>query len=228
MDQRKQKDLARERFTTTAEVFGSYAVRHRAELAERLARVVKAGSKDRALDLACGPGTLALRFAWHVRWICGLDLTPAMLERARRSAVAERFANLDFAVADAHALHFPDEALEIAVTSFSLHHMSDPARVVGEMSRVVKRGGRVGIVDIRASENPKVAETAHRIERMRDNSHTRSLPRSEFERIFAANGLRILAVEPRQEHRDFDSWMHVAGGSAPERCCKLGAQFSSF
>ena len=134
-----------------------------------------------------------------------------MLERTRRSAAEEKIENLDFAVADAHALPFSDGVLDIAVTSFSLHHMPDPARVIGEMSRIVKRGGRVGVIDIRAPEDSKIAECANRIERIRDSSHTRSVPQSEFEKMFAASGLRIHTIEQSEDFRDFDSWMHVAG-----------------
>lgn len=87
---RQQKNLIRDRFTSTAEVFGDYAVAHRVREAELLASMVQASPGDRAIDLACGPGTLALRFAPHVRWICGLDLTPAMLVRADDSAGLHR------------------------------------------------------------------------------------------------------------------------------------------
>jgi ubiquinone/menaquinone biosynthesis C-methylase UbiE len=216
-DDKRQKHLVREQFTRTAEVFGDFAVATRAGDAEHLARVVGAKSADCAVDLACGPGTLALRFARHVRWICGLDLTPAILARARRSAEAEALANLDFALGDAHALPFADGALDIAVTSYSLHHMPDPARVIGEMARVVKRGGRIGVIDIRASEDPQVAAMSNRIERLRDASHTRSLPKSEFEAIFAAHGLRILAEETREHDRAFRHWMLVAGWKPGDR-----------
>src|SRR5271155_4508611 len=142
------KAFVRERFTKTAEVFGDYAVAHRVTEAETLARMVSANENDRAVDLACGPGTPALRFARHVRWICGLDLTPAILERARRSALADGLANLDFAIGDAQSLPFADGSLDLAVTSYSLHHFPDAARTIGEMARVVRRGGRVGILDI--------------------------------------------------------------------------------
>src|SRR5580704_15079198 len=208
---RRQKDLVRQQFTRTADVFGGYAVDHRAQLAESLAVAVKAGSSDRAADIACGPGTLVLRFARRVRWICGLDLTPAMLDRAGHSAVVHGLTNLDLAVGDAQTLPFADAKLDIAVTSYSLHHMPDPARVIREMARVVRRGGRVGIIDIRAPENPKITARANRIERIRDNSHTRSISLSEFERIFGESGLRATAIESLEEPRDFDNWMHVAG-----------------
>ncbi|MFZ0882060.1 MAG: methyltransferase domain-containing protein [Candidatus Acidiferrales bacterium] len=206
------KALVRDRFTKTAEVFGDYAVTERVAEAELLARLVNAGPEDLAVDLAAGPGTLALRFAKHVRWICALDLTPAILARARHKAAAEglleKFA---FALGDAQALPFADGSLDLAVTSYSLHHISDPARVIREMSRVVKHGGRVGVIDIAAPEDPKIRALNHRIEYIRDNSHSRSLTQPEFAAMFSAAGLRITATERREHPRIFAHWMHVAG-----------------
>ena len=214
---RQQKERVREQFTRTAEVFGDYAVAHRLGDAERLARLVRASATESALDVACGPGTLALRFSRHVRSICGLDLTPAILERARLSAAAERLDNVCFTLGDAQALPFADGSLDIAVTSYSLHHMADPAGVIREMARVVGPGGRVGVIDIRVSEDAQVAQLSNRIERIRDASHIRTLARSEFGAIFAAAGLRVFASEIRREPRQFDNWMHVAGWHRGDR-----------
>ena len=211
------KALVRERFTRTAEVFGDYAVAHRVSEAELLARMLSAGPNDRAVDLACGPGTLALRFARHVQWICAFDLTPAILVRARSSAKKDGLANLVCALGDAQALPFGDGSLDLAVTSYSLHHISDPAKVLREMARVVKPGGRVGVLDIVVPEDPKVRELNHRIEYIRDNSHARSLARSDFDRIFDAAGLRVIATEVHGHPRTFDHWMHVAGWRKTDR-----------
>ncbi|MGB9067037.1 MAG: methyltransferase domain-containing protein [Candidatus Acidiferrales bacterium] len=207
----QQKDLVREQFTRTAQVFGDYAVASRVGEAERLARMVRAGPADRAVDLACGPGTLALRLARHVRWICGLDLTPAILERARRTAAAEGLANLEFAIGDAQSLPFPDASVDIAVTSYSVHHFPDPACTIGEMARVVRPGGRVGILDIVLPDDPAISALNTRIEKLRDASHTRTLSREEFESHFAAQGLRTLETGVEENSRSFDHWMLVAG-----------------
>jgi ubiquinone/menaquinone biosynthesis C-methylase UbiE len=211
MNGKQQQDIVRERFTRTAEVFGDFAVTNRVAEAELLARLVKAGGNDRAVDLACGPGTLALRFARHVRWMCGLDLTPAILQRARGKAAEANLDNLIFALGDAQSLPFGSASLDLAVTSYSLHHIPDPASVIREMARVVKRGGRVGVLDIRAPEDPKTREINNRIEQLRDPSHTRSIPRSEFEALFASHGLRVTSIEIEEHPRSFDHWLLVAG-----------------
>jgi ubiquinone/menaquinone biosynthesis C-methylase UbiE len=211
------KASVRERFTRTAEVFGDYAIEHRVAEAELLARMVSAGPNDRAIDLACGPGTLALRFARHVKWVCGLDFTPAILALTRTNAIKQDLANLFCVLGDAQALPFGDGSLDIAVTSFSLHHISDPAKVLHEMARIVGSGGRVGVLDILAPEDPKIRELNHRIEKTRDESHVRSLARSDYDRIFAAAGLRICADEVRGHPRTFNHWMHVAGWKRTDR-----------
>jgi ubiquinone/menaquinone biosynthesis C-methylase UbiE len=207
----QQKELVREHFTRTAQIFGDYAIATRVAEAERLAQMVRATSADRGVDLAAGPGTLALRFARHLRWICALDLTPAILARARNSAAEQGLRNVAFALGDAQAVPFADGSLDIAVTSYSLHHMSDAGRVIAEMARVVRRGGRVGVLDIFVPEDPRVAELNNRIERIRDASHTRTLGQSEFDALFAKHGLRVIDTCVEAQARPFDHWMLVAG-----------------
>ena len=106
---------------------------------------------------------------------------------------------------------FPDGSLDLALTSYALHHVPDAARVIGEMSRVLKRGGRAGSIDIYAPEEAERAEMHDRIERVRDPSHTRTLTRSEFAKVYAANGLRIIETRVEEHAVPFDQWMNTAG-----------------
>jgi ubiquinone/menaquinone biosynthesis C-methylase UbiE len=171
MKDREQVELVRDRFTRTAKVFGDFAVKERVREAELLMKLTRAGRGDRAIDLACGPGTLALRFARHVRWVAGLDFTPAILGRARKSAEAEGLRNLFVVMGDARQLPFADGSIDVAVTSYSLHHILDPQRVVEEMARVLGRGGRAGVLDMIVPEEPEAARLRNRIEIARDPSH---------------------------------------------------------
>jgi ubiquinone/menaquinone biosynthesis C-methylase UbiE len=210
-NEKQNRAVVEERFTATAKVFGDYAVTERARLANRLAEMVGAKQTDTAVDLATGPGTLALPFARRVKWVVAVDLTPAMLERARESARKDGLANLEFLRADAQELPIASQSLDLAVTSYSLHHVPDQARMVREMARVVKPGGRVGMIDIVVPDTPGASEAANEIEMARDNSHTRSLTRKEFAALVDQAGLRTIAVDFDELGRSFDHWLHVAG-----------------
>lgn len=211
----RQAELVRDRFTRTAQVFGDFAVKERAREAELLARLARINAKDRAIDLACGPGTLALRFAKHVRWIAGIDFTPAILSRARASAEAEGICNLFVVLGDARKLPLADASVDVAVTSYSLHHILDPRRVIDEMARVLVRGGRAGVLDMIVPEDPAAADVRNSIELARDPSHARAMPLSELAAMFRASGLRVVASQEDSRPRSFDHWLSVAG-------CKRG------
>jgi ubiquinone/menaquinone biosynthesis C-methylase UbiE len=211
VNQNRQKEIVRDRFTRTAEVFGAAVMQTRAVEAEILAEMVAAKKSDWAVDVACGTGALAVAFAPHVRWILGLDLTPAMLAVAQRTASDLKIRNVTFALGNAEEIPFPDESLDLALSSYALHHVPEPARVIREMSRVLKRGGRAGIIDIFTLEDPRSAEMHDRIERVRDPSHVRTLARSEFASLFGANRLRITGTHVEEHAVAFDQWMHNAG-----------------
>ncbi|MFY9731850.1 MAG: methyltransferase domain-containing protein [Candidatus Acidiferrales bacterium] len=211
LNQQQQRELVRDRFTRTAEVFGNAVMQTRTVEAEILAEMVAAKKSDCAVDLASGTGALALAFARHVRWIIGLDLTPAMLAVAQRAAREAEAHNVAFAIGNAVDVPFPDESLDLALSSYALHHVPEPGRVICEMSRVLKRGGRAGIIDIFAQEDPRSAEMHDRIERVRDPSHVRTLAQSEFASLFAAHHLRITGTHVEEHPATFDQWMHNAG-----------------
>jgi ubiquinone/menaquinone biosynthesis C-methylase UbiE len=211
LNQNQQQELVRDRFTRTAEVFADAVMQTRAAQAEILAHMVSAKKSDCAVDLACGTGALAVAFARHVRWIAGLDLTPAMLAVAQRTARDANVRNVSLAIGNAQQIPFPDASLDLALSSYALHHVPEPARVIGEMSRVLKRSGRAGIIDIFAQEDPSSAEMHDRIERVRDPSHVRALAKSEFASLFAANRLRITGTHVEEHPVTFDQWMHAAG-----------------
>ncbi len=211
INQEKQMALVRDRFTRTAGVFADYVLNERVFEAERLLRLVAPRGSERALDVACGPATLARIFAPHVRWIGGLDLTPAMLERARREAVERELSNFCAIRGNVLQMPFRDDSFDIVVTSYSIHHLADAAVGLREIARILKRGGSFGMLDMIVSENPAVARACNDIEIARDASHTRTLPVSEFDQLLASFGLRIRAREIIEHPRTLDQWMRTAG-----------------
>lgn len=97
---------------------------------------------DRVLDLGCGPGSLWAHWATlpTLRQLVGVDLSPRMIEEARR-----RYPDGDFCVARAHDLPFPDGSFDVVVASAVLHHIP-PDHLQGalvEIERVLDEHGKL-------------------------------------------------------------------------------------
>lgn len=213
--EREQLERVRERFTRTAQQFAKFSLATRAEEAELLVRLTLPHLRDAAqaiaLDLACGPGTFAVAFAPHVKFILGVDLTPALLAQGRDAAARARLANVAFAYGEAGALPLRQASLHLAACGYSLHHFSDPARALSELARAVRAGGSVALADIVAPEEEARAEANNRIERARDVSHVRTLRPAELRAQAESAGLRIREWQSAERPRSFNDWMRVAG-----------------
>jgi SAM-dependent methyltransferase len=112
----------------------------------------------RVLEVGCGPGHLSIRLArQHGLNVTGLDLDPAMIERAR--ANADRSEDSDesgpsFLVGDVAALPFPDESFDLVVSTMSMHHWADPTAGMAEIDRVLRPGASALIWDFRPGFQP--------------------------------------------------------------------------
>jgi len=111
---------------------------------------------DVVLDVACGPGNFTSAFAAAVEpsgRAIGLDLSAAMLARARRDNGHPRATYLR---ADAHHLPFPDHSLDAVSCYAALYLMPDPFDAFDEMLRVLRPGGRISLMTSLASSRPLV------------------------------------------------------------------------
>jgi ubiquinone/menaquinone biosynthesis C-methylase UbiE len=151
-----------------------------------------AGAGDTVLDVACGPGILACAFAKIARHVTGIDLTPAMLDRARTLQKERGLTNLTWQQGDVLPLPYADGAFTVVVSRFAFHHLLEPGAVLKEMARVCAPGGTVMVID--SAPAPDKADAFNRMEILRDPSHVRALPVSEHIALFKAAGLE----EPRQ------------------------------
>jgi ubiquinone/menaquinone biosynthesis C-methylase UbiE len=185
--------LIRDQFTRQATPFSTAAPIADAGALTMIVEAAGAGSADLVLDVACGGGIVVCAFAPRVKHATGIDMTAAMLERARRLAAEKGIANVTWHEGDVTQLPYPNGAFTIVVTRFAMHHFPDPAAVFREMVRVCAPGGRVVVVDTYASPDPAKAAEFNRLEKLRDPSHARSLALAELKDLFRAAGL----AEPR-------------------------------
>lgn len=156
---------------------------------QRLVEVSGAGPDDTVLDVACGPGLVVCAFAPVVRHATGVDVTPAMLDRARTLAAERGVTNVTWRHGDVLPLPFDDASFSLVVSRFAFHHFERPEAVLAEMRRVCRPGGRVVVYDLLSSDDPAKAAAFHALEMLRDPSHVRALRRDELAALFPAVGL---------------------------------------
>ncbi|GAB3620699.1 hypothetical protein GCM10027417_19600 [Glutamicibacter endophyticus] len=104
-------------------------------------------SSDRLLDNGAGPGTITADFASRVQRVTATEVGPDELALARQTVEERNLNNMDFAVADIHALPWADQSFEVVHAHQVLQHVADPVRALREMARVTKSGGLVAARD---------------------------------------------------------------------------------
>jgi SAM-dependent methyltransferase len=177
-----------DQFTRQAEPFARHPAHSTEESLRLVVEAVGLTPDDTLLDVACGPGLTACAFAPHARQITGIDLTPAMIDQARRRQAEAGLDNMDWHVGDVSQLPFADGQFSVAFSRYAFHHLLDPAAVLAEMVRVTRPDGRVVVADVYTS-SPEQAAAYDRVERLRDPSHVRALGLEELTGLFRDAGL---------------------------------------
>ena len=191
-------DIVVDQFTRQAAPFANSAGMRDEEALRLVVEFSRASPDDTVLDVACGPGLVVAAFAKACRHATGIDLTPAMIDKAREHAAALGLTNVDWRVGNVLPLPFADGSFSVVVSRFAFHHFPDPLAVLREMARVCARPGHIVVADMAASDDPRKADALNTMERLRDPSHTRALPLAELRDLFAQAGLPA----PRETYYD--------------------------
>ena len=115
---------------------------------EVLRRACRIGGTDRVLDIGCGAGqtTREAARAASAGTAVGVDISAAMIQRARRLAKAEGLRNVKFIQADAETYRFPSEMVDIAISRFGTMFFHDPVRAFTNVARALRPGGRLVMI----------------------------------------------------------------------------------
>jgi len=125
--------------------------------------------------------------------------------------------NAEFVEGDGAALPFPDGAFDLTGTLRTLHHVDGSERIVAELARVTRAGGRVLVVDQLAPADRDEAAALHEFETARDPSHARLLTDGELQELFAANRLSLLRERREEERRELTAYLDLAGCEGDRR-----------
>ena len=206
--QAQHNALIVDQFNRQAATFGK---RHaQSDPLDRMMRVSGVTSTDSVLDVACGPGIVACRFAEVAHHVTGLDLAPGMLERAQALQAERSLRNLTWLRGDVSNLPFAENSFSIVVTRYTFHHFLSPASVLSEMVRVCRPGGRIVVADV----TPEASKLAayDEFETLRDPSHAHGLSAQGLQQLFSNAGLPSAETSSYDLEMDFEDLM---SGSFP-------------
>lgn len=210
------KNIVRKEFTRQADAYAASAVITDHDRLARLVTAIAPRGDERALEVATGPGYVAMALAARCREVIGVDLTEAPLKIAERTREQRGLANVSFRLADADHLPFDDGVFDIAVCRFAFHHFEHPSHVLAEMGRVCHAGATIAVEDLYASELPPRASYYNQFERLRDHSHTRALAPTELIAMLAQAGIELQRLYSDELVAEMEAWLKSAQTSADD------------
>ena len=175
-------DTVKQSFKKQAKKFAAYHM-SKGEYTDYLIQKIGAKENEHALEIAAGTCICGRALAPFVKDITCLDLTEEMLAQGKKLAEETQIKNIYFQTGNAEELPYQAETFDLVITRLSFHHFTNPQKPFQEMQRVLKKGGKMIVWDMEATEEP-LREINDKIEKMRDPSHTRILSRKEFEKMF--------------------------------------------
>jgi ubiquinone/menaquinone biosynthesis C-methylase UbiE len=126
----------------------------------------------KVIDIACGTGLQAYALARSGHKVVGIDLSPAMIHKAKRKAV--NGLNVSFICADATKIPYPNGFFDASILCFALHDMPEDVglTVLEEMKRVTRRGGKIIIADYNChSTHMTTAKLSHRLSKLFESKY---------------------------------------------------------
>ena len=120
------------------------------DLQQRILEEARPAPADVALDLGAGTGLLTIPLAKQVSEVIAVDISSAMLARLRQHADESQVTNLTCIEADLRVLPLDDDAVTLAVSNYTFHHLADADKelALAEVRRVLAPGGRLVVCDM--------------------------------------------------------------------------------
>lgn len=144
---RKRRDRTRAYFDELAGKFGKSYVPGRSwkSLAEAMLKIL---NYDVVADLGAGEGTLAQLLAPRAKQVIAIDNSPKMVEFGKQLASNHGLQNLEYRLGDIEAPPIDDNSVDLVIFSQALHHAEHPQKAIDESHRILKKGGKVIILDL--------------------------------------------------------------------------------
>ena len=203
----EQKQLVQEQFGRVARAYVDSAMHNNQTALEAVVAAVDPHADWLVLDVATGGGHVAKALAGMVKHVVASDLTPRMLAEARSHIRdVSGIDNVSYVTADAEQLPFLSDTFDAVTCRIAPHHFPNPRQFVQEVARVLKPGGRFVLVDNIVPEDGALAAWYNTVEHLRDRSHIRCAPATQWQEWIAAAGLVFERGQASWKKFEFESW----------------------
>jgi ubiquinone/menaquinone biosynthesis C-methylase UbiE len=191
---------------------------------DRIMQLVDCGRRGlEALDVGCGTGFLSLELAARGHQVTGIDLAPAMLEKAGRKAEEAGY-DIRFQEGDAEQAPFAEASFDLVISRHVLWTLPHPEVAIDDWIRVLRPGGRLVVID---GAQYDVAAAPPKQENARGSAEYAAIgdrlpfydgrPQSGIEALLRAKGLIKVGGDPVQDWIEAQSERMIAEGGTPRR-----------
>ena len=171
----------------------------------KLLTLARPVATDVCLDVGTGTGHTAAQLARHAQKVYGLDPAEGM-RRAAQDTYRD-LANLEFVHGTSEVTGFPDATFDLVTARHTLHHHPSMPNTLAELKRVLKRGGRLVIVD-EITPCAEVEAWYHALEATRDPTHGRAYFMSEWRTFIKDAGLKWIVGDAETVYTlNVESWI---------------------
>ncbi|PQV63295.1 Methyltransferase domain-containing protein [Abditibacterium utsteinense] len=170
-------------------------------------------AEDEVLDVATGTGNTAFAVSPHVAHVIGLDVSPKMLDQARKSAERDGFTNVSFLEGAAEHLPFEAARFSLVISRHAPHHFHDVPAFLREVHRVLKPGGRFVLAD-QITPRADMLEWVDFWQRTRDTSHFSQPTVAQWQAMAQNAGFRCGQERIVPYRLDFLWWTQQSGCDA--------------
>jgi len=167
---------------------------------------------DRVLDVGAGTGLLALAVAPSVAHVIAVDSSPAVCRLLEAEARDREVGNIEVVVADARKLPLPDSSIDLVLSNYCLHHISDVDKQVAlrEFARVMRPGGRLVLGDMMFNVGFRTARDRRVVARLAF-AMLRGHPVAGLRRLLV-NAVKTI-VAPSERPASVEWWEQALGDS---------------
>lgn len=186
-----------EEYTGIAKIYDDKWKKYLASTEQAIIEQLKLKGKETVLDAGCGTGSLiaAIRQKFkHRGKIFGFDITPAMLDLAEYHLSKDRF-NKTLQLELAHCENFSakNASIDVVISSSVLHHLPHPDHAFAEFHRVLKKNGRLLVLDI-CTDYPTTF-IIDRFARIFHKAHHKAYTAAQVEEILKKHKFSVIAFK---------------------------------